>query len=263
MRYKEYGKSALALLKSCELFFGVFKVSNDLGDDDKYNVLCCIYYLCGHVVECAAIYYIYKRYKWEEYHNYEWIDAQQKYIFPAPEEGWNGENEFIDVKWNPSFTKKSHFDFHGRARLKRFEEKCNKRHKEEDYLKYKGWSYLMSHSKCYTVHQHNFKEWVDNVIRNDKYFDDIPYFGSSDYPGKFKDGCLLLDRWHTDLRYFYKNRCYRLRKFSNDHSTKKGEVNHDESNHDIIDDLNENKVQNLLDLCKAIVKEIKDTQKQI
>lgn len=189
MYYTEYGVAARTHYKSCKAMFEQCFCSKAFLKGDTEDILFRIYYLCGHIVECTAVYLIYKHYQWER------NDDRPT---------WKGEEEHIYCSYNKRFTEESHMDFYP---LKiQNGQVCSSRRKTKDkqYIIFCSASEGEKEENYYDVQHHNFQKYVKGLIRKMS-FKEVPYLNDS-IDSKYDRAINLLDNWNTDLRYYYKGR---------------------------------------------------------
>lgn len=97
MFYSEYAIAARTHYKSCKFLYDNCIVGGKIKDGGTSDILYRLYYLCGHIIECASIFLIYDFFKWHENN-----DIAK----------WNGKNRHIHMGYNKKFTMASHMDFY-------------------------------------------------------------------------------------------------------------------------------------------------------
>ena len=187
MFYPEYAIAARTHFKSCKFLYDNCIVNGKIKDGGPKDILYRLYYLCGHVIECASIFLIYDFFKWHE--NDEITN-------------WNGKVRHIHMGYNKKFTKISHMDFHplyvdpGTKKIL-----CKS-------PKYRSFDLGSAEPTelFYNVHSHFFQGYIKGIIWP-QLPQDVPYLRppcpeDSDY----KEAIDLLESWSTDLRYYYEGR---------------------------------------------------------
>lgn len=219
MTYPEYGEAAKTHYKSCRALFNEYFKSGNIDNGVIKDVLYRIYYLCGHIVECAAIYFIYRHFEWEE----------------NPDvKNWKGIEENIKGRYNRRFTMESHMHYDQVSVDK------------EGYVDYKNWNIGKLHGgdkpDFYDVKTHDFPRYIKGILWEINY--DIPYFRQNCSEDEiFFNAIELLDKWKPDLRYYYEGR-------------KSGYWNKN-INPSQLPEISKNSIENLLNLCELIVSKIR------
>lgn len=182
MYYWEYATAAQIHYKSIKHIFeaSVKKMKDSYNNDILYR----IYYLCGHVIECAAVYLIYNHFRWKD---------NQKC------KDWKGEDENIHLRYNIDFTMDSHMHFYPLVR-------------DGQTLKPKSGTMFSlkfdeKEGEYFNVQKHEFQKYIKGIIQVQLPLEDVPYFRPScPEDNQYKQAIVLLDNWNSDLRYYYENR---------------------------------------------------------
>lgn len=232
MYYTEYAVAARTHYESCKAMFEQCFQAENCPKDILYR----IYYLCGHVVECAAVYLIYKYYAWER---------NEK----LPSEKWAGTKVHINLlpRYNKRFTRESHMDFYpltidnGCVCSCRRTEKNQKPDGAVDYtpLRFGRASPNETSEDYYNVQSHNFQGYVKGIIRGQIPTGVVPYLNDLDTP-EYSLAINLLDNWNTDLRYYYEGR-------------ESGHYIKDLNKLAVISPVNEESISQLIEVCGQIV----------
>lgn len=187
MYYTEYGQAAINHYRSVQHMFNmcISHSETDLINTD-HDILYRIYYLCGHIIECVAIYWIYKQFRWE--------------VNPA-DDHWKGLKTSIKRHTNPHFTDKSRLDYNKVSVKDRFlvfkrgekiypSEYKTKRN-ENDFMHISG---------------HEFQKYIEQIIVPGN-FVQVPFFRQTDEDDvNYAKGIELLHWWKPDIRYYYDGR---------------------------------------------------------
>lgn len=157
MNYDEYLKCAEKHLKSCQQLLEGIKESTD-------NKEACIdiWYLSGYIIEGFTVYSAYKINGWN----------------PISKDGVKD----IKLKYDKSFSYKTHLDFHYRR-------------------VYKGKSVFPPGLITYFVQGHDYKSIIEGLLVKEPVFKDVPIMGSGAIDSDVK---ILVDNWKPDIRYWYK-----------------------------------------------------------
>lgn len=185
MYYEEYAIAARTHYKSCSMIYKKCVKSKILDDDCPSDILYRIYYLCGHVVECTAVYLIYRHFKWE---------------YNPRISNWKGKYEHIHTRYNIPFTQSSHIDFYPISIAEnknivsgghRFFGIASGNERTEDF---------------YNVQKHEFQKYVKGIIWV-QLPQEVPYLRQTcGEDSMYQLAINLLDCWTPDLRYYYDGR---------------------------------------------------------
>jgi len=186
MYYAEYAVAARIHYESCKVLFENCVKSDALSEGCPKDILYRIYYLCGHIIECAAVYLIYHHFKWE---------YNPKYL------NWKGNSEHIHVHYNKRFTRDSHIDFYQihidderRLISKNGTREFGYASEEDD------------EGDFYNIQKHEFQKYIKGIICV-QCPQDVPYFRQECCEdSRLKKAIDLLDSWTPDLRYYYEGR---------------------------------------------------------
>lgn len=187
MYYTEYGQAAIHHYRSVRHMFDVCFAHDqtDLNYAD-HDILYRIYYLCGHIIECVAIYWIYKQFKWE--------------INPCTA-NWKGLKASINFHTNPYFTEKSRLDFdkvkvvNGMLEFKR----GNK-------TRPSAFATTRTENEFMHISGHGFQNYIEQIIVPDN-FVQVPFFRQMEVEDEeYSKGINLLHWWQPDIRYYYEGR---------------------------------------------------------
>ena len=224
MYYWEYATAAHTHYKSLRKIFNLCIASKEFEKDKSSDILYRIYYLCGHVIECAAVYLIYNHFRWSD----------------NPKcQNWNGESEHINIRFNQQFTENSHMDFYPIIK----DDQSNRL----IALHGKNKFYFSAHNKAendyFNVQKHEFQKYIKGIIQV-QLPQDVPYFRCScPADEQYKQAIELLDNWNPDLRYYYENR-------------KSGHFNRKLSNLMIAPIVNSQAIEQLLTICEKIINKL-------
>lgn len=187
MYYTEYGQAAIKHYQSVQHMFDVCfsHAETDLNNAD-HDILYRIYYLCGHIIECVAIYWIYKQFQWE--------------INPYAE-NWKGMKADINFHSNPYFTERSRLDF-------------DKVKVVGNTLEFKRGSKIRSttfvtkraEKEFMHISGHGFQKYIEQIIVPGN-FVQAPFFRQMEVDDEnYAKGINLLNWWQPDIRYYYEGR---------------------------------------------------------
>lgn len=187
MYYTEYGQAAIRHYKSVQHMFDrcFSHAETDLNNAD-HDILYRIYYLCGHIIECVAIYWIYKQFRWER---------------NPSTKNWKGMQASIKFHTNPNFTEKSRLDYdkvkvvNGTLEFKRGNKTRSSTfataRKEHEFMHISG---------------HGFQKYIEQIIVPGN-FVQAPFFRQMEVADeKYTKGIDLLNWWQPDIRYYYDGR---------------------------------------------------------
>lgn len=189
MYYTEYATAAITHYKSCKYMYDCCVANSSGNTGAQSDFLYRLYYLCGHIVECASIYLIYDHFHYED----------------NPDDDDWGKLRFhhLHKTYNLSFTQESHIDFYqvevdqegGAIELKRKNVRNSLRCSSVDVSR-----------AFFCVQNHKFQDYVKGIIWVDLP-QDAPYLRQdSPEDAEYKDAICLLHNWTTDLRYYYEGR---------------------------------------------------------
>ena len=225
MYYWEYATAAHTHYKSLRKIFNACMTSKVFEKDKSSDILYRIYYLCGHVIECAAVYLIYNYFHWSD----------------NPKcQNWNGESEHIHLRFNQNFTEKSHIDFFPIVKNEK-ETQCLK-------ITHRNFEYSFpangkTENDFFCVQKHEFQKYIKGIIQV-QLPQDVPYFRCScPADDQYKQAIDLLDNWNPDLRYYYENR-------------QSGHFNRRLSNLMITPTVTPQTIEQLLNICEKIINKL-------
>lgn len=236
MLYTEYATAAITHYRSCNAIYEQCIESSRLKDGCSNDVLYRIYYLCGHVVECAAIYLIYSHHRWD---------------FNPSVQDWYKDPEHIHniKRYNKRFTTDSHMDFYPMAIQNNRLISKNRKNSKSQPIDFGIVPADLSLDNYCNVQGHDFQKYVKEIIRG-KIPSNAPYFRDPKADSKFCQAFTLLDAWSTDLRYYYEGR-------ESDFIPK------NRIGYTSLPDINPITIKQLLKVCGKIVTELHAGRKQI
>ena len=187
MYYSEYAIAARTHFQSCKFMYDNCLEDSQIKMGGSKDILYRLLYLCGHVIECAAVYLI--------YNHFNWCDNKD---IPR----WNGSTRHINLGYNRRFTLQSHIDFYPLS-----VDKSSGRITSTS--KWRGKFYLgsaQSGEEFFNIQGHRFKDYIQKVIWP-QLPQDVPYFRQPcPEDREYQDAINLIDTWNTDLRYYYEGR---------------------------------------------------------
>ncbi len=188
MFYPEYAIAARTHYKSCKFLYDNCIANGEIKDGGSADILYRLYYLCGHIIECASIFLIYDFFKWHE--NDEVAS-------------WNGAKRHIHMGYNKKFTKASHMDFYQLyvdSQTKKIMCKSRYRYRSFDL------GSAEPDEVFYNVYSHCFQNYIKNIIWT-QLPQNVPYLRPPcPEDSEYEDAIDLIENWTTDLRYYYEGR---------------------------------------------------------
>lgn len=191
MYYTEYGQAAIRHYHSVKQMFDacVEHTGTDLSNGHR-DILYRIYYLCGHIIECVAVYWIYRHYRWDINNHY-------------PK--WKGDNADIKICANPSFTERSHFDFYP-AKIVNGHLSCQRTCQRKNVLFTLPNKTSLKESDLMHISGHEFQKYIEQIIVPGN-FVQAPFFRQMEVGDEnYEKGINLLNWWQPDIRYYYEGR---------------------------------------------------------
>lgn len=187
MYYTEYGQAAIRHYQSVQhMFDACFSNTETDPNNADHDILYRIYYLCGHIIECVAIYWIYKQYQWEKNPN---------------DKNWKGLRASINFHTNPSFTENSRLDFDkvkvvgGALEFKRGSK-----------IRPSTFVTKRAESEFLHISGHGFQKYIEQIIVPEN-FVQAPFFRQMEAGDEnYAKGINLLNWWQPDIRYYYEGR---------------------------------------------------------
>lgn len=224
MYYWEYATAAHTHYKSLKKIFDVCTNSKVFEKNTSSDILYRIYYLCGHVIECAAVYLIYNYFHWKD----------------NPKcQNWNGESEHIHIRFNQRFTENSHMDFYPIVKDDQSQNLIAIHGKK----KFSFSAQDKAENDYFNVQKHEFQKYIKGIIQV-QLPQDVPYFRCScPEDDKYQQAITLLDYWNPDLRYYYENR-------------KSGHFNKKLSDLIEVPSVTPQTIEQLLTICEKIINKI-------
>ena len=191
MFYPEYAIAARTHFRSCKFLYDRCIVDNQIKTGGTQDILFRLLYLCGHIIECASIYLIFKHFRYEDN--------------PAAQ-NWRGEFMHLHQKFNRRFTIDSHMDFYP-IYIEAGQIRSAKRTSIDGRCIVFGRSLPgESASDYHSIQSHNFQSYIKNIIHT-QLPQEVPYlrqFCPED--NEYSEAIKLIDTWNTDLRYYYDGR---------------------------------------------------------
>lgn len=187
MYYPEYAIAARTHYRSCKsLYDNCCVAENDISPGVEQDILFRLLYLCGHIIECASIYLIYKHFR---------------YDYNPDVKNWNGNSCHLHLTYNRRFTLASHMDFYPVKIENGFIFRAKKM-SDGSCVKF-GKSRT---SDYYCVQSHNFQSYIINIIRT-QLPQKVPYLRPDcSEDDDYSEAIQLIDAWTPDLRYYYDGR---------------------------------------------------------
>lgn len=156
-------------------------------DGGTSDILYRLYYLCGHIIECASIFLIYDFFKWHENN-----DIAK----------WNGKTRHIHMGYNKKFTMASHMDFYPLYVDPNTKKILCKSPKYRSF----DLGSAEPHEVFYNIHSHSFQDYIKGIIWS-QLPQNVPYLRPPcPEDDEYKNAIELIESWTTDLRYYYEGR---------------------------------------------------------
>lgn len=191
MFYPEYAIAARTHFRSCKFLYDSCIVDNQIKTGGVQDILFRLLYLCGHIIECASIYLIFRHFRYED---------------NPTAQNWRGDFTHLHQKYNRRFTVDSHMDFYPIC-IENGQIRSTKRTALDGrYIVFGRSLPGEKSSDYYSIQSHNFKNYIKNIIHT-QLPQEVPYlrqFCPED--DEYSEAINLIDTWNTDLRYYYEGR---------------------------------------------------------
>ncbi|MDE5828036.1 MAG: hypothetical protein K2H57_10730 [Duncaniella sp.] len=166
-------------------------MDNQIKTGGVQDILFRLLYLCGHIIECASIYLIFRHFRYED---------------NPTAQNWRGDFTHLHQKYNRRFTVDSHMDFYPIC-IENGQIRSTKRTALDGrYIVFGRSLPGEKSSDYYSIQSHNFKNYIKNIIHT-QLPQEVPYlrqFCPED--DEYSEAINLIDTWNTDLRYYYEGR---------------------------------------------------------
>lgn len=191
MFYPEYAIAARTHYKSCKFLYDSCIVDNQIKSGGTQDILFRLLYLCGHIIECASVYLIFKHFRYDD-----------NPTIP----NWRGDVSHLHQKYNRRFTVDSHMDFYPIYIEAGHLRSAKRTSYDGSYIVFGRALPGESSSDYYSIQSHNFQSYIKNIIHT-QLPQEVPYlrqFCPEDE--EYSEAINLMDTWNTDLRYYYDGR---------------------------------------------------------